>query len=117
CGLSSRGRHTRFSRGWSSDVCSSDLGAGGIIWGKLGAVLAGLVVQVALLLTTAAILGLDASVVNITGTAFALLSGAAALVSWGVLMAGTLRPEATLAVANLLWVLIACVGGLLLPRS
>src|SRR5690606_39536514 len=24
--FSSRGRHTRFSRDWSSDVCSSDLG-------------------------------------------------------------------------------------------
>src|SRR5690606_40765901 len=26
--FSSRRRHTRFSRDWSSDVCSSDLGAG-----------------------------------------------------------------------------------------
>src|SRR5690606_40273338 len=34
---SSRGRHTRFSRDWSSDVCSSDLGLalpvlGGLLW-------------------------------------------------------------------------------------
>src|SRR5690606_15621237 len=28
--FSSRRRHTRFSRDWSSDVCSSDLGRGGI---------------------------------------------------------------------------------------
>src|SRR5690606_39289628 len=27
--FSSRRRHTRFSRDWSSDVCSSDLGRGG----------------------------------------------------------------------------------------
>src|SRR5690606_40312393 len=27
--FSSRRRHTRFSRDWSSDVCSSDLGGGG----------------------------------------------------------------------------------------
>src|SRR5690606_39725505 len=27
CFFSSRRRHTRFSRDWSSDVCSSDLGA------------------------------------------------------------------------------------------
>src|SRR5690606_39937956 len=27
--FSSRSRHTRFSREWSSDVCSSDLGVGG----------------------------------------------------------------------------------------
>src|SRR5690606_40504590 len=29
--FSSRRRHTRFSRDWSSDVCSSDLGLAGII--------------------------------------------------------------------------------------
>src|SRR6266511_5968579 len=28
CFFSSRRRHTRFSRDWSSDVCSSDLGCG-----------------------------------------------------------------------------------------
>ena len=87
-----QGIQTAFDRryGVLRQLATTPLGAGGIIWGKLGAVLAVLVVQVALLLTTAAILGLDASVVNITGTALALLAGAAALVSWGVLMAGTL---------------------------
>src|SRR5690606_40447652 len=30
--FSSRRRHTRFSRDWSSDVCSSDLG----VWGQRG---------------------------------------------------------------------------------
>src|SRR5690606_39538135 len=39
--FSSRRRHTRFSRDWSSDVCSSDLGGGGPpmlrIWGWRGA--------------------------------------------------------------------------------
>src|SRR5207302_3943348 len=29
----SRRRHTRFSRDWSSDVCSSDLAAMSVIWG------------------------------------------------------------------------------------
>src|SRR5690606_41034860 len=29
---SSRSRHTRFSRDWSSDVCSSDLVASGVVW-------------------------------------------------------------------------------------
>src|SRR5690606_40355655 len=32
--FSSRRRHTRFSRDWSSDVCSSDLGAGKTTWAK-----------------------------------------------------------------------------------
>src|SRR5690606_41050013 len=30
--FSSRRRHTRFSRDWSSDVCSSDLANGGTFW-------------------------------------------------------------------------------------
>src|SRR5690606_40672457 len=30
--FSSRRRHTRFSRDWSSDVCSSDLEADGALW-------------------------------------------------------------------------------------
>src|SRR5690606_39498141 len=33
----SRGRHTRFSRDWSSDVCSSDLGRDGDIVGRRAA--------------------------------------------------------------------------------
>src|SRR5690606_40656899 len=33
--FSSRRRHTRFSRDWSSDVCSSDLDAGVFIVGKV----------------------------------------------------------------------------------
>src|SRR5690606_40949223 len=32
--FSSRRRHTRFSRDWSSDVCSSDLAAGGVVVGQ-----------------------------------------------------------------------------------
>src|SRR5690606_39862944 len=34
--LSSRRRHTRFSRDWSSDVCSSDLGLSLLAFGALG---------------------------------------------------------------------------------
>src|SRR5690606_40702714 len=36
--FSSRRRHTRFSRDWSSDVCSSDLAAMSLafIWGQAG---------------------------------------------------------------------------------
>src|SRR5690606_40084580 len=35
--FSSRRRHTRFSRDWSSDVCSSDLAGLGLIIGLAGA--------------------------------------------------------------------------------
>src|SRR5690606_40891444 len=36
-------RHTRFSRDWSSDVCSSDLGGAGDLEGHLGALAGGAV--------------------------------------------------------------------------
>src|SRR5690606_40482051 len=35
--FSSRRRHTRFSRDWSSDVCSSDLAGGGLLPSTMGA--------------------------------------------------------------------------------
>src|SRR5690606_39511293 len=40
--LSRRGRHTRFSRDWSSDVCSSDLAGGlGVLGTLVGALFGG----------------------------------------------------------------------------
>jgi ABC-2 type transport system permease protein len=44
-----------------------------------------------------------------------LLLGAAAFTALGLLVAGTARPEATLAVTNLLWILLAAVGGIIIP--
>ena len=46
-----------------------------------------------------------------------LVLGTAAFGSLGLLIAGTLRAEATLAVANLVYVLLLVGGGLLVPLS
>ncbi len=46
-----------------------------------------------------------------------VLLGTAAFAGLGLLMAGTLRAEATLAAANLVWFLLLLGGGLLLPAS
>lgn len=46
-----------------------------------------------------------------------LLAGTAAFASLGLLMAGTLRAEATLAAANLVYVVLLAAGAMLLPLS
>jgi ABC-2 type transport system permease protein len=46
-----------------------------------------------------------------------LVLGAAAFTALGLWIAGTVRPEATLAITNLAWVLLAGVGGLLFPST
>ena len=43
--------------------------------------------------------------------------GAAAFTALGLLVAGTVRPEATLAITNLLWMLLAALGGIVIPAD
>jgi len=53
----------------------------------------------------------------IFGAVVIVLLGTAAFAALGLLLAGTLRAEATLAAANLVWFLLLLGGGLLLPLS
>ncbi len=46
-----------------------------------------------------------------------LVVGTTACASWGLFLAGTLRAEATLAAANLVYLLLMAAGGLVLPSS
>ena len=46
-----------------------------------------------------------------------LLLGTWAFVALALLLAGTLRAEGVLAVANLVWVLLLVVGGVVVPRT
>ncbi len=43
--------------------------------------------------------------------------GAAAFTALGLLVAGTVRPEATLAITNLLWILLGALGGIVIPAE
>ena len=45
-----------------------------------------------------------------------LVLGAASLTALGLLVAGTVRPEATLAITNLLWILLGALGGIVIPE-
>lgn len=97
-------------------LATTPLGAGGLLWGKLIAVAAVVVVQFAIIGLLAALLGLD-SPIAFGALAVTAALGTAGMLAWGLLMAGTLRAEATLALANLAWVLMASVGGLLFARD
>lgn len=78
------------------------------------AVLAVEVLQVALLCTVAAALGWDPRG-SFASVAVLLLAGTAAFSAIGLLMAGTLRAEATLAAANLVYLLFLVSGGIAVP--
>ncbi len=91
---------------------STPLGRGGLLAGKLLAVLAVLAVQVVVLGAIGLALGARPAVAGLLPALAALLLGAAAFVALGLLLAGALRAEAVLAVANLVWVVLLGLGTL-----
>jgi len=95
----------------------SPLSRSGLIAAKLAAVLAIEVVQVALLVGVAiVVLGWTAPADTSPALALvALLLGTAAFAGLGLLLAGTLRAEATLALANGLFLACLMLGGIVLP--
>lgn len=54
---------------------------------------------------------------NPLGVAVFILAGTAAFSGFGLLMAGTLRAEATLAAANLVYLLLLVLGGVIFPLT
>lgn len=96
---------------------ASPLPRSGLMVGKIGAVLVVEIVQLAVLTAVAVIVGWqprgDASAIGWL-VVLALL-GTAAFGALGLLIAGTLRAEATLAVANLVYVVLLVGGGLIVP--
>ena len=100
-------------------MATTPLGRSGLLAGKLLAVLVVEVLQVVVLGGLALALGwspLAAGPAALPLLGVALLLGTAAFAALALLLAGTLRAEAVLAVANLAWVLLAGAG-LLVPRE
>ncbi|MDT0265112.1 ABC transporter permease [Streptomyces sp. DSM 44915] len=87
-----------------------------LLLGKTGAVLVTLLLQAALLSVVALSLGWSPRG-NPLAVVGLMLLGTAALSGLGLLMAGTLRAEATLAAANLLFVLLLFFGGVVVPLT
>ncbi|WP_182174388.1 ABC transporter permease [Flaviflexus equikiangi] len=108
-----------FDRRWGvlRMLATTPLGPRGLFAGKFGAVGLVALVQTIILTLVALPLGLSVSAaVILPGLAFLVL-GLAAFLALALLIGGTLRPEAVLAVANLLWIVMAGLGGILVEAS
>lgn len=117
--FSGQGIQTGFDRryGVLRQLSTTPLGRFGLIAGKSAAVLAVLAVQTILISAVALLLGWRPEPGRLAAALAVLVLGAAVFTGLGMLVAGTLRAEATLAVVNLLWVLLAAAGGTLAPSS
>ena len=91
------------------------LGRSGLLAGRVVAVLVVETVQIVVLGGAALLLGWRPDAAGVVPALVALLLGTAVFVSLGLLLAGTLRAEAVLAAANLVWVLLLAGGGVVLP--
>jgi ABC-2 type transport system permease protein len=94
---------------------TTPLGRSGLLAGRALAVLVIEAVQVAVFGGIALLLGWRPVPSGLPRAAVALLLGTVAFVALGLLLAGTLRSEAVLAAANLVWVLLVAGGGIVVP--
>lgn len=91
----------------------SPLGREGLLLGKLGAVGFVIVVQLVVLGAIGALLGWHPLLAGVVPALVTVALGAAAFLTLGLLLAGTVRAEGVLALANLAWVLLLGLGVLL----
>jgi len=96
---------------------ASPLPRSGLLLGKIGSLLVVQALQVVVIGLTALLLGWSPSpgVAGAVGALLVVLLGTAAFASLGLLLAGTLRAEATLAAANLVYLLLMAGGAVVIP--
>lgn len=116
--LTGQGIATGFDRryGVLKFMSTTPLGRGGLLAGKAIAVMTVIALQFVLVTLVALLLGWHFDV-HLFETIPSVVLGAAAFTSLGLLIAGTVRAEATLAIVNVVWVLLGAVGGSLLPAE
>jgi ABC-2 type transport system permease protein len=98
---------------------ASPLPRQGLLLGKVGSLLVVEALQAVVIVAVALSLGWSPELTprSVSGALAMAVLGTAAFASLGLFIAGALRAEATLAVANLLYVLLAAGGAVLLPAS
>lgn len=95
---------------------SSPLPRSGLLAGKVGALLLVQLLQVVVIGGVGQLLGWTPEP-GFLGVALAIVFGTAAFASLGLFVAGVFRAEATLAVANLIYLLLLAGGAVVLPLS
>ncbi len=94
----------------------SPAGTTALVASKTAAVIVVEAVQMVLLVAIASALGWSAGpAVSVPLVVAGLVLGTVAMAGFGLLMAGTLRAEATLALANLLFLVSLVIGGVIMP--
>ena len=100
---------------------SSPLPRHGLLLGKVVALLNVVALQLVVLVVAGLALGwrptLDAPLTSVVALVLAVGLGTAAFAALGLFVAGVLRAEATLALANLVYLLLMAGGGVVLPTS
>jgi ABC-2 type transport system permease protein len=98
---------------------ASPLSRTSLLAGKVLALLVVEVLQVVVISVAGFVLGWSPTITfaGLVGAVLALVAGTAAFASLGLLMAGALRAEATLAAANLVYLLLLAGGAVVLPSS
>jgi len=98
-------------------MSTTPLGRGGLLAGKVAGVVVVGAVQVLVIGLTAIALGWRPDALGVLLAIVAMLLGTAAFTSLALLVAGTLRAEAVLAVANIALLLLALGGGVIVPAD
>ncbi|WP_316932019.1 ABC transporter permease [Nocardioides marmotae] len=98
---------------------SSPLPRSGLLAGKVGALVLVEALQVVVISGVALLMGWDPAggAGAVVGAVLAVLLGTAAFAALGLFLAGALRAEATLAAANLVYLLLMAGGAVVLPAS
>jgi ABC-2 type transport system permease protein len=96
---------------------TTPLGRSGLLVGKVLATLAVEALQIALITVIGLAFGWHPELAGIPYAVLFVVAGTWTFVSLALLLAGTLRAEAVLALANLIWVLLLVGGGVIVPRS
>ena len=96
---------------------ATPLSRGDLLSGKVCAVLCVEAIQVTLLTALGVLLGWRPNTAGLFIALGFIIVGTAAFASLGLLLAGTARAEATLAGANVIYLLLLAAGGIIVPAS